>query len=317
MSQRLWELCSRFMLVLTLSGGCSSSDTGMQDASSTDLAAPSSDMYGLDMPAGTKDMGATDMRPGGPDGMLPPSNDSLPIGAISFFNRAVCPSGWEVFRGAVGRTVVPVNSVGAEIGDGVPSGAPLGDVENRKHSHAMGATLTLKAVNYLGIPGEFNHSLASADAAPVSIAGEPAGAGLPYIQLLICRKIAPPAVTPKPISTGTLMFFAASACPSGWSQPTTTQGRFLVGLPDKGTAGRSFGGPPLSAGPPSGPIKAEIRTHHHMVSGQIKTAPHGISLGSGGAAGGYAKDDTYPYQENSQEESAGMPYILLLQCQKM
>ena len=88
-----------------------------------------------------------------------------------------------------------------------------------------------------------------------------------------------------------------------------SQGRLLVGVPDKGTSGQTFGGKPLAS--------LERRTHGHAVSGQIKTTTHGIALVSGGLAGGYARSDSYPYQATSDAQAVEMPYVQLLQCQKL
>jgi hypothetical protein len=108
---------------------------------------------------------------------------------------------------------------------------------------------------------------------------------------------------------GTLMFFATADCPLGWGQAGSTQGRILIGLPAGATPGQKFGGPALGAG--------EKRTHHHGFAGAITTSAHGIALLSGGAAGGYAKDDRHPYAGTSEEQASELPYLQLRQCQKL
>ncbi len=245
--------------------------------------------------------------------------DSLPTGAISFFNRPDCPPGWSPFAAATGRTIVP----GAAIDVNAIQGMPLSDSEDRQHGHMIMGSLSLSSVTYAGIAGEANHGVAHDGSPAMTFMSADAPAGLPYVQLLVCQKQAAPLNTQHLAPSGTLMFFAAPNCPAGWGQTMTTQGRFLVGLPKSGTADQSFGGAPLTSSPLQGPgpdpgqRQGETRMHHHDVSGSIKTTPHGIALLSGGLATGYAKDDTYSYQATSEDASASPPYIMLLQCLKL
>ena len=242
---------------------------------------------------------------GGPDAAQP-GGDSLPTGAISLFNRRSCPAGWEVLQLGAGRTLVPTQ------GDSPPgnmAGQPLADGEERTHGHPMPANLNLPSVNYAGVVGEANHGVARAGSVPMTVKGTPAGAGLPYVQLLVCQKQAAPDLSQRPAPTGTLMFFQSGDCPAGWGRAGSTQGRILIGLPEGGTPGQPFGGKPLAA--------AERRTHRHGFAGMVKTNSHGIALASGGAAGGYAKDGTLPYQGMTDEQDSELPYLQLLQCQKL
>jgi hypothetical protein len=239
-----------------------------------------------------------------------PAGDSLPMGAISYFNRPSCPTGWLPFDVAAGRSVVP--ALGTDVGS--TSGEPLADAEDRTHDHAVTATLELPTVVYAGIAGEANHGLGHGGGQPLKITVEKASAGLPYVQLLICQKSAAPIVTQGLALAGTLMFFASRDCPSGWGQTSTSTGRFLVGLPEKGTANQSFGGMPLKTGPQG---QSEQRGHSHDASGTIETSAHGIALLSGGLADGYAKNDKHAYKATSDASAVDMPYIQLLQCQKL
>lgn len=232
--------------------------------------------------------------------------DSLPTGAISLFNRKGCPAGWEPLGAAAGRTLIPTTG---DSKPGATRGQPLEDGEDRKHSHTLPVTLNLPAVTYAGVVGEANHGVARASSAPMTVVGDKASTGLPYVQLLVCQKQAAPDLGQRPAPTGTLMFFQTAACPDGWAQAGSTQGRVLIGLPEDGTPGQKFGGAALAAD--------EKRTHHHALSGKLKTSSHGIALLSGGAAGGYAKDGEHPYDGKSEEEEAQLPYLQLLQCQKL
>src|SRR4029079_19388390 len=137
------------------------------------------------------------------------------------------------------------------------------------------------SVDYAGIAGEANHGLGRGGAQPLTVTLDKAKDGLPYVQLLICHKTAAPIIKKGLAPAGSLMFFQSADCPSGWGRVTTTEGRFLVGLPEKGTAAQSFGGPPLQPGPAG---QGEKRGHTHEVKGSIATSSHGIALLSGGLA---------------------------------
>lgn len=240
-----------------------------------------------------------------PDLATVSAGDSLPSGAVSFFNRKDCPTGWRMFDMAVGRTIVP--SAGSETG--VVQGTPLVEGEVREHAHAMTATLQLSSVDYAGIAGEANHSLAHDGTMTLKVVGTASAAGLPYVELLVCQKSEAPPPTRKQVPAGARVFFTGPSCPQGWGETKATQGRFLVGVPEKGKAGQGFGGAPLASG--------EKRTHRHLLEGKLQTSSQGIALLSGGLARGYARDDNYPYQGSSDEVEGGLPYIQLLQCQKL
>ncbi len=51
--------------------------------------------------------------------------------------------------------------------------------------------------------------------------------------------LAPPG--PNTVPAGAVMFFDLGACPQGWAEFTTAQGRYLVGLPSGGTLGATVG----------------------------------------------------------------------------
>ena len=242
---------------------------------------------------------------GGDDGGTSLPGDALPTGAISFFNGPTCPDGWDLFAPSVGRALVPTVGAGQP---GLTAGMPLQSGEDRKHGHAIAAQLAPRSVSFAGIAGESNHGAAGAQAAGFSTTGDPVSAGLPYVQLLVCKKSAAPVVRPAPLPKGTLMFFSEAGCPSGWIQAAATQGRLLVGLPPKAIPGLGFGGAALAS--------QEKRAHHHAVSGTVTTMPHGIALASGCCAGGYLENGAYPYTADSDDSESGLPYLQLLQCQK-
>lgn len=256
---------------------------------------------------------STGRAPGGADGgppdmtmiFEPGPGDSFPTGAISFFKLMTCPDGWDSLPAAANRFVVP--TVGADK-SGVTAGEPLKSGEDREHLHPVAATATLREVSYAGIAGEANHGLAQAAPVKVMTTSGKASTNLPYVQLRVCKKSAPPKWFPTPIPPGTLLFFDAQSCPAGWSQAKATQGRFLVGLPSRGAPGASFGGPPLAA--------KEDRVHAHTVQGAFSTNAQGIALAAGCCAGGYAQNGAYTLQSATDINPAGLPYIEYLQCRK-
>ncbi|NUQ75255.1 MAG: hypothetical protein HUU21_17020 [Polyangiaceae bacterium] len=236
----------------------------------------------------------------------PPTPDALPAGAISFFNATSCPVNWTPFAEAKGRFLVPT------IGQDPPLktvGEPLKDGEDRMHSHAVTAEADLDAVSYAGIAGEANHGVAGQQKVTLAAPAAKVSSGLPYVQLLACKKLGSIQAGAVPVPKGFLMFWNGASCPAGYSQPIATQGRMLVGVPKDAPPGLSFGGKSLAS--------AEDRKHGHDVAGSFMTSPHGIALASGCCADGYAKDGQYDYAGATDEGNAGLPVIQLLQCQKM
>lgn len=232
------------------------------------------------------------------------SNDGLPTGTISFFNLVQCPAGWGPLTLADGRMTVPLVT-GA--GNGGVAGAALTSGQNPTHTHAFSSSINLSEVEFIGIAGCCNHSLARDGNKPFSGTSDASSTSLPYVQLLICMKSAPPAAPVAP-PRGALMYNGSLGCPDGWSQNLTTQGRFVVGLPDKGTPGTSFGGSPLK------PL--EMRTHTHPFSGKVSLSGQHVALGSGCCADGYGRNNTYDYSGTSGTSDSALPYIQLLQCEK-
>ncbi len=232
------------------------------------------------------------------------SDDALPTGTISFFNLVQCPSGWSPLTLADGRATVPLVT-GA--GNGGVAGAALGSGQDPSHSHTFASSISLSEVEFVGIAGCCNKNLAEDGRQDFSGTSAGSSTGLPYVQLLICMKMAAPAAAPAP-PRGMMAYNGSLGCPDGWSQNLTTQGRFPVGLPDKGTPGTSFGGPPLQ------PL--EMRTHAHAFSGSVTTSGRDVALASGCCAHGYGRNDTYDYSGTSGASDSAWPYIQLLQCEK-
>jgi hypothetical protein len=230
--------------------------------------------------------------------------DSLPLGAISFFKSEHCPPGWVKFDAGVGRLLVP--TVAATL-PGTMHGTPLANGEDRTHTHDIAASITLGGVSYAGVVGGGNGGVAPAGTYGFAAATSPASSGLPYVQLLVCFKSAPPVAAAAPVPTGTLLFFR-SQCPTGWTQAASTQGRFLVGVPAGAPPNVSFGGAPLASD--------ETRRHVHKAAGTVEVGHHGIALASGCCGGGYAEGGSFPYMLTSSDSGLDLPYLELLHCRK-
>lgn len=240
-------------------------------------------------------------------GTVPPvRGDAIPAGAVSFFQTTVCPEGWKPHTDAAGRVLLP--AIG-EVASGTKVGEPpLESGEDRLHTHEIAAEIDIPAVSYAGVVGGGNAGVGTAGKAAFAATTEPASAGLPYIQMLACKKAEEAVARARPLPSGMLMFFDANTCPEGWARATSTQGRLLVGLPAEAPADVSFGGESLPAGEP--------RTHTHSSPIALATTPHGIALASGCCGDGYAKDGSYMSLVDTSESEAALPMLQLLQCQK-
>lgn len=232
--------------------------------------------------------------------------DALPSGTIAFFKTPLCPNGWFPYGPAAGRLLVPTS--GAE-GVGETRGTPLTDREERKHKHGLKGELELRSTSFVGVAGSGNSGVAGAGKVAIVGTSDQASTGLPYLQLLVCQKSAPPRAAQRPVPRGTLAFFAGAACPEGWAQAEATQGRFLVALPEGGKHGAAFGGAPLAA--------KDTRAHKHDVTGKLDLGGHGLALASGCCGSGYAQAGSYTYAVAAEAtDEPELPSLRLLHCQK-
>ncbi len=243
---------------------------------------------------------------GGSGGNAPTGRDAIPQNGIGFFQMPACPTGWEPFKAASGRAILP--TVGTMAG-GATVGTPLGSGEERKHTHSVQAAFNLIDISYVGVAGGGNSGVAKAGAASFTTTSDPASTGLPYVQLLACKKVAPPEAAAKPLPAGMQLFFNMATCPGGWKQTAATQGRFIVGLPKGAPADVAFGGEPISSAMP--------RLHTHKADVSVTTTAHGIALAAGCCGSGYAKNGTYTNSQDTGNGDASMPWIELLHCEKL
>lgn len=231
--------------------------------------------------------------------------DALPYGAISFFNLKQCPAGWEPMTQANGLFTVPLVEGAGNAGI---SGTALIVGTQPSHKHDISASIQLPGTNFAGIAGCCNEHLADDGVKSWSSKTAESTTNLPYVELLLCWKATTPAAAPAP-PRGMLVYNGFLSCPPGWTQNLANQGRFVVGLPAQGTAGLSFGGAPLK------PLEA--RTHTHDFEGSVQLSSRQVALISGCCADGYGKNGTYSYKGTSAESASDLPYIQLLQCEKL
>ncbi len=264
---------------------------------------------GEDTPTvGPEDVGST--RDVGADAPAVPRDagavpDSLPTDSVMFFQGTACPSGWAPYLDGVGRAVAAASNptLGA-----YPLGSPMGDREVRGHTHNYSGSFTLDGVSYVGVVGGANAGTSAAATVRFDAQTSLDPAGLPYVQLLVCRKTGPVLPRSQGLPRGMMIFFVGERCPPGFSPPVVTRGRVLVGLPEGGQDGATFGGPPLGAGEPN--------QHTHPTTTELVTAGHGIALASGCCGSGYARNGTYRVMGRTDANWTGMPTVQLRQCQR-
>lgn len=115
-----------------------------------------------------------------PAGDTPP-----PSGLVVFFATGACPEAWAPAPAELGgRYLVPLPQGG--IAGRTFGGAPLASGEERTHTHPVTATLAASSHGIaLASNGAAGNYAAAGDHATTTTA-QPAGAGLPYLQLLAC-----------------------------------------------------------------------------------------------------------------------------------
>jgi hypothetical protein len=108
--------------------------------------------------------------------------DGAPPGMVSFFTSTSCPAGWTAADLAAGRIAVAVND---PLAVGRTVGTPLGPAEDRTHTHAITASLSLPAKSISAADGN-NDSGGSSGIRTFSGAAGAASSGLPFVQLTAC-----------------------------------------------------------------------------------------------------------------------------------
>lgn len=193
--------------------------------------------------------------------------DGMPTGTVAWFEALRCPEGWEQYAPATGRTLVPVGPAGPA-GGVWEDGAPLASGAEMAHAHAVSGPVTVGAQRFVGVAGGGN-PLASPGVYTATGGAAEASLGLPYLQLLACTKTSPDVMGAPPAG---VFAFAAEVCGPDWEASAEGADRLVVGVPEGGSAGATFGAPPGLASRAS---------HTHAVSGAFTIGGKGIALASG------------------------------------
>jgi len=230
--------------------------------------------------------------------------DEVPFGTIAYFSPTVsqCPDQWKPFDTADGRFMIPGYD-----GEGIitSEATPLSSGEDRIHSHMFNLTITTDDVSYVGIDGCCNSGPAASGTYTSDAQGDPISSGLPYLQLLTCVSQTPTFNSSFP--PGTLLYNEVS-CNSGWNPVNDIAGRFLVTLPQNATAGATFGTNSLKPGESDSP------GHHHDFSGTVSTNSCGVGLASGCCGDGYAKNEQYYFNGETDPTPVNLPYVSVPMC---
>ena len=278
------------------------------------LECPASDVchvsLGCDRELGCLEGDLPDGTPCGPnqvcDAVMCEVGDGLPLGAIAWFDALRCPEGWEAYAPAVGRTLVPVGPLGP--GNGVwEDGTPLLPGQDPTHRHAFSGSLAITDRSFAGIAGGGN-GLASSGTVTVSGTSTPSSLGLPYVMLLACKKTEDRPLGRAPDGVFVLMDNNLG-CTADWPASGEGAERLVVGNPDGGAVGATFGAPPGLA------TRAQ---HSHSVSGTFAIDSHGIALVSGCCSGGFASSSdpalTLTSGPADPEDAITFPWRAELQC---
>eukprot|EP00042_Codosiga_hollandica_P033405 m.222650 g.222650 ORF g.222650 m.222650 type:complete len:365 (-) comp54178_c0_seq8:112-1206(-) len=230
---------------------------------------------------------------------------TLPAGIVGYFtsNTTACPSGWNEYLASNGRFIIP----GYDQSQAIASKSlPLGNLEDRTHTHTFTSQINTGSVSYVGVDGCCNDYPSSDGTYPVSGQALSASTGLPYIQLLTC--ISTGFSTKITMPTNAYLMQTDDQCPQGWELVTDISGRFIVALPEDGTAGASFGGASIDQG-------GDQPVHNHTVSGSISLPNTSVELASGCCASGYAEAGNVEFSAVTVADPTNLPFLMLPMCQ--
>ena len=237
------------------------------------------------------------------------STDAFPYQAIGLFNQQSCPAGWQVYSSMNGRFVVPLLQNGT-LGYQTSYTWPNLDSAKITHSHSVSGKVEPSEQSFAAGPC-CNSDPAKHEEKTVSGMSDVNTTILPFVYMMSCIKTST-SVVAGTIPRGTVAFYGSKFCPTGWGRTLTSAGRFLIGLPDNGNPGASFGGNALA--------DEENRTHIHDVgSGSVSFSSMNLAGVAGCCNSGFAKHGTYSIESGSGTVSAAtsnVPYVQLSQCTK-
>jgi len=152
---------------------------------------------------------------------------------------------------------------------------------------------------------------------------------LMFMGLLALRTPLEAQITQPGTPSGAILYFNATACPSGWSEYTTARGLYIVGRVSGGTLATAVG---------SALTNQENRTHTHstpqltLLQGQGSVQAGTLALNNAGGALGFYDGasffqssnsvgtigaSTYGISASTTGTATGLaPYVQLLVCQK-
>jgi hypothetical protein len=191
----------------------------------------------------------------------PAASDSLPYGALAFFDRPPPPS-WTVREALEGRFLLASDTGSVTLNDPWDPAAPPG------HTHTVAGSFELDG-NWFTWGGGANSG--SADHATATLSGSasaPAEPVVPYLGLLLCEKTELPGPGSPP--RGLAMYFGTAQPPDGWRRVLGCDDRFVVGLPSGGEPGFTSGNAVGATG-----------THSHTGTAIVTVPSFDTDLGSG------------------------------------
>ncbi len=189
---------------------------------------------------------------------------TVPVGLVAHFSDDAgvrgCPSGWEPYFRAEGRTLRPKNpnnprmslpqntsSASGSIYNGVRALDTSGIPENRMHQHGIETRASLAGpggletwFNTAQIGPNFNDASNGRDQFDFTGLSDAQGLNVPFVQMLACKATIP-AIDLYELNNppdGALMFFEDKTntneeCPTGWTEASAQwHGKTLVALPD-------------------------------------------------------------------------------------
>jgi len=112
------------------------------------------------------------------------TDDGVPAGMVAHVSGGMCPAGWIPAANVEGRIVVAVAD-GKDVG--VQVGMPLGDQEDREHTHAYKGNIALTAKSIAAADGA-NQEGAQAQSYMLSGTTNPGPSGLGFVQVTACVK---------------------------------------------------------------------------------------------------------------------------------
>lgn len=220
-------------------------------------------------------------------------------GSVNFFTSTQCPSGWQAYKPANKRFIIPLAEDG-EPGLIVGNEHKLGQAFS--HDHSIDLTLPMQETSFIGVDGE--RDLAKHGAYRVKQEAEIVESlNIPYRTLLACASEYDHRVrVPATFST----FMPRQTCPVGWKAVPQTAGRYLLGLPKDAKQLAAFGGDALLSG--------QLSSHTHYFRGNLHMEPEAVGLVSGCCNRGFALGQTYSFSGHTSAAVNRYPYVQLLQC---